>query len=92
VYSCNYSGDGLHWSIAVYQSPSTETLDDVLTDLGGPGASHAVSGIGDKAYGSPVGVAAQFGNRYVEVGSPSNDASNEAGYESLARAAIAALT
>ena len=91
IYTCYYNGDGLHWSIAVYQSPSTLTLDDLLVDLGGANNAQPVSGIGDQAYVSPVGVIAQFGQRAIEVGSANNSASNEAGYESLAKATIAKL-
>lgn len=91
-YACYYNGaDSLHWTVAVYQSPSRVTFDEVLIDLGGAGNAQPVSGIGDKAYVSPVGVGAQFGNRYLVVGSPNNSASNETGYQTLAKAAITAL-
>jgi hypothetical protein len=91
-YTCSYNGDGLHWSITVYQSPSRVTFDDLLTDLGGSANAKPVSGVGDKAFIAPVALVAQIGDRYLEVGSPNNSADNEAGYTSLAKAAIAALT
>jgi hypothetical protein len=91
VFMCNYATSGYGWSIAIYQAPNTENLNSLLLDLGGASNSKSVSGIGDKAYVSPVAVAAQFGSRLIEVGSANNSASNEAGYESLAKAAIAAV-
>jgi hypothetical protein len=91
VYECDYGTSGYNWSIAVYEAPDTENLNSLLLDLGGASNSKAVSGIGDKAYVSPVAVAAQFGNRFIEVGSANNSASNEAGYEALAKATIAAI-
>jgi hypothetical protein len=91
VFECDYATSGYGWSIAVYQAPNTENLNSLLLDLGGASNSKPVSGVGDKAYVSPVAVAAQFGSRLIEVGSANNSASNEAGYESLAKAAIAAV-
>jgi hypothetical protein len=91
VYECDYATSGYSWSIAVYQAPNTENLNSLLLDLGGASNSKSVSGIGDKAYVSPVAVAAQFGSRLVEVGSANNSTSNEPGYEALAKAAIAAI-
>jgi hypothetical protein len=91
VYDCDYGTSGYDWSIAVYEAPDTENLNNLLGDLGGSSNSKSVSGVGDKAYVSPVAVAAQFGSRYIEVGSANNSVSNEAGYESLAKATIAAI-
>jgi hypothetical protein len=91
VYECDYGTSGYSWSIAVYEAPNTENLNSLLLDLGGASNSKSVSGIGDKAYVSPVALAAQFGNRLIEVGSANNSAGNEPGYESLAKAAIAAV-
>jgi predicted small secreted protein len=91
VFECDYATSGYSWSIAVYQAPNTENLNSLLLDLGGSSNSKSVTGIGDKAYVSPVAVAAQFGSRLIEVGSANNSASNESGYESLAKAAIAAI-
>jgi hypothetical protein len=91
VYECDYGTSGYNWSIAVYQAPNTENLNSLLLDLGGASNSKSVSGVGDKAYVSPVAVAAQFGSRLIEVGSANNSASNEPGYESLAKAMIAAI-
>jgi hypothetical protein len=91
VYECDYGTSGYNWSIAVYEAPNTENLNSLLLDLGGASNSKSVSGIGDKAYVSPVAVAAQFGSRLIEVGSANNSASNEPGYEALAKATIAAV-
>jgi hypothetical protein len=91
VYECDYGTSGYGWSIAVYEAPDTENLNSLLLDLGGASNSKPVTGIGDKAYVSPVAVAAQFGSRLIEVGSANNSASNEPGYEALAKAAIAAI-
>lgn len=91
VYICDYGTSGYGWSVAIYEAPDTENLNSLLLDLGGASNSTAVSGIGDKAYVSSVAVAAQFGNRLIEVGSANNSVSNEPGYEALAKATIAAL-
>jgi hypothetical protein len=91
VYECDYGTSGYNWSIAIYEAPDTENLNSLLLDLGGASNSKPVSGIGDKAYVSPVAVAAQFGSRLIEVGSANNSASNEPGYEALAKATIAAV-
>jgi hypothetical protein len=91
VYECDYGTDTYNWSVDIYEAPNTENLSSLELDLGGSSLAKPFSGIGDKAFVSPVGVAAQFGNRFIEVGTAGNSAANEPGYESLAKAAIAAL-
>jgi hypothetical protein len=91
VYECDYGTDTYNWSVAVYEAPDTENLSSLELDLGGSSLAKPVSGIGDRAFVSPVGVAAQFGNRFIEVGTAGNSSANEPGYEALAKAAIAAL-
>ena len=91
VYGCDYGTDTYNWSVEIYEAPDTENLSSLELDLGGSSLAKPVSGIGDKAFVSPVGVAAQFGQRYIEVGTAGNSAANEPGYEGLAKAAIAAL-
>ncbi len=87
VYFCLYSGDSPSLSIGVYQRPDKETFDDLNIS----GGAQSVSGIGDRASVSPAGILVQVGSRYINIQSAINSASNEAGYESLAKATIPAL-
>ncbi len=81
-------------SATVYQVSKAFMLDTLVRDLGGSQSVTSVSGVGDKAFASQVGLAAQFGNRLVEVGSPAvagpPDAA-EAGYIAVAKALIAGV-
>jgi hypothetical protein len=94
ISSCSYQPDsGYNWSITVYQPGATESFSDLTRDLGGASAVTAVSGIGDKAVISGVGVVAVFGKNMIEVGYPTtpDDPDRKDAYIAIAKAAIAAL-
>lgn len=90
VTTCIYSGDDPTVSIQVVQAPDKDGFDDLVTSLGGD--IQPVAGIGDKASVSPAGILVQVGSRFIRIESAITNADNEAGYQSLAKAAIASLT
>jgi hypothetical protein len=95
VDSCSYTAtEGYNMSATVYQVSKAFTLDSLVQDLGGAQSVTPVSGLGDKAFASKVGVVAQFGSHLLEVGSAATGGAPDeanAGYVAVAKALIAAV-
>jgi hypothetical protein len=94
IYSCGYQpGNGYNWSITIYEPSSGENFGDLTGDLGGASAVTSLSGVGDKAVISGVGVAAMFGKEMIEVGYPTtpDNTEHKDAYIGIAKAAIAAV-
>jgi hypothetical protein len=95
VDACDYSITGPYdLSVNVYEPSSSMTMDEMVLQIGGASTATSVSGVGDKAFVSPIGVVAQFGSRFVNVGAPVTvqaPTGPEAGYIAVAKALITAL-
>lgn len=94
IYTCSYQpDDGYNWSVAIYEPASGESFNDLTGDLGGASAVTSVSGVGDKAVISGVGVAAMFGKDMIEVAYPTtpDNADKKDAYIAIAKAAIKAV-
>jgi hypothetical protein len=95
VNACDYSITGPYdLSVAIYEPTSTSAdMNDLILTIGGASTAKAVSGVGDEAFESPIGVVAKFGNRFVDVGAPVTvfaPTGPEVGYVAVAKALIAA--
>jgi hypothetical protein len=95
VDSCVYSAtEGYALSVTIYGAPNRATLDTLVRDIGGAKSATSVTGVGDQAFASPVGLVAKFGSHLLEVGSPATTGSSTAvipGYVAVAKAVIAAM-
>jgi hypothetical protein len=95
VDSCVYAPtEGYGLSVTIYSAPNRSTLDALVFDIGGAKAAKSVTGVGDQAFASPVGLVAKFGVHLLEVGSPAAASSSSAvipGYVAVAKAVIAAM-
>jgi hypothetical protein len=94
IYACGYQpDDGYNWSVAIYEPASGENLGDLTGDLGGASAVTSLSGVGDRAVISGVGVAAVFGKDMIEVAYPTtpDNTDKKDAYIAIAKAAIAAV-
>lgn len=86
---CTYanSGPSVDLLVTVYQPDSGVTMQALNEQLSGAGKVTSVSGVGDKAISSVGGVAAQVGDRYINV----FGAKDAAGNIAIAKAVAAAL-
>jgi hypothetical protein len=94
IYACGYQpDDGYNWSIAIYEPASGKNFGDLTGDLGGASSVTSLSGVGDKAVISGVGVAAMFGTNMIEVAYPTtpDNTDKKDAYVAIAKAAIAAV-